>query len=142
MYLFGGVAIGVYNAGTDGGLSGTGRADNALKYEFFKNKFYVGMQGQFCGLTDHDQFFADAFSMASYYDISKTLKLGVSYSKVLDSVEKPLINQPKIDDDFLSFLVDLKKKNLHFGVMAIFFNNHEKINDSTFYNGWGFETNL
>ena len=142
MYIFGGVAIGVYNAGTDGGLSGTGRADQAVKYEFYKDNFYIGIQGQFRNLTDNNKYFADAYSVATYYDIKKTVKLGVSYSKVLDGIANPSPKQPIIDDEMLSFLVDFNKNNLHFGIMGIFFNNHEKTNDSTFYNGWGIEYNL
>ena len=33
--IFGGEAVGVYNAATDGGATGTGRADNALQTEFY-----------------------------------------------------------------------------------------------------------
>jgi len=142
MYIFGADAIGVYNAGTDGGVSGTGRADQAAKYELFKGNFFFGFQGQFRNITDNDQYFADAFAAASYYNIPGIIKFGLSYSKVFDGVEEPEPNQPMIDDEMLALLLDHQSKNFHFGVMAMIFNNHEKTNEGEFYKGWGVEYNL
>ncbi len=43
MYFGGGYGISVYSAGTDGGISGTGRPDQVLKYEFKRENFYFGL---------------------------------------------------------------------------------------------------
>lgn len=142
MYIFGGDAIGVYSAGTDGGISGTGRADQAAKYELFKGDFYFGFQAQFRDISDNDKYFADAYSTAAYYSIPNIIKLGVSYSKVLDGIIEPLPNQPTIDDEMFAILIDHQTENFHFGIMGMIFNNHEKTNDGIFYKGWGIEYNL
>jgi len=142
MYIFGGDAIGVYNAGTDGGISGTGRADQAAKYELFKGNFYFGFQAQFRNISDNDKYFADAFSTAAYYEIPNIIKLGISYSKVMDGMLKPEPNQAAIDDEMLSVLIDHKDENFHFGIMGMVFNNHEKSNDGIFFKGWGVEYSL
>ncbi|SHH27950.1 porin [Ferrimonas marina] len=42
----GGLASGTYNFGTDGGLSGTGRADSAIQYRYDINNFHLGLQYQ------------------------------------------------------------------------------------------------
>ena len=138
MYLGGGYGIGVYSAGTDGGISGTGRADQVLKYEFISDKFYFGAQSQFRNISVNDQFFADSYGFASYYKIG-FLKLGASYNKVLDGVEYPTPTQAKINDELIAVLIDYRKENIHFGIMPELFTNHEKNNLDSFYTGYGFE---
>ncbi|QIZ77195.1 porin [Ferrimonas lipolytica] len=44
--LTGGMALGVYNFNTDGGVSGTGRADTALQYRNNWGNWYLGLQYQ------------------------------------------------------------------------------------------------
>jgi len=141
MYLGGGYAIGVYNAGTDGGISGTGRADQAIKYEFTSKKFYFGAQAQFRDISVNDQFFADSYGFASYYKFG-ILKLGASYNKVLDGVEYPTVTQAKINDELITGLIDFKFDNFHLGIMPEYFVNHEKTNIDTFYTGYGMEYSL
>jgi predicted porin len=98
MYIGGGFAIGVYNAGTDGGVSGTGRADQVAKYELKRDKFYIGLQSQFRDISENDKLFADAFSIAMMYNFS-VVKIGGSYSKVLDGVDEPELGSAKINDE-------------------------------------------
>ena len=141
MYMFGGMAIGVYNAGTDGGPSGTGRADQAVKYELFKKQFYFGAQAQFRTISENDRYFADTYGAATYYDFNG-FKVGLSYNKVLDGVEEPIYGAAKINDEFLALLLDYKKGDFHFGIMPQIFNNHEKTDEEVFFKGYGFETNL
>jgi len=137
-YFGGGIGFGVYNAGTDGGISGTGRADQALKYELNVDNFYFGLQGQFRNETVNDMFFADTYGVATSYDFS-FVKIGVSYNKVLDGVENPIEIEAKIDDELVALLVDFKRKNWHFGFMPEYFVNHELNNEGVFYKGWGGE---
>ncbi len=141
MYLGGGYGIGVYNAGTDGGISGTGRADQSVKYEFTDNHFYFGAQAQMRNISDNNQFFADSYGFASYYKLG-ILKLGASYNKVLDGVEHPLVTQAKINDELITALIDLRLDNFHFGIMPEYFVNHEKTDIDTFYTGYGMEYSI
>ncbi|MEN8138244.1 MAG: porin [Bacteroidota bacterium] len=141
MYIFGGDAIGVYNAGTDGGPSGTGRADQSIKYEFSNDRFYVGVQGQFRNFSSNNVKFADAAGISSYYDF-RIFKFGLSYNKVFDGVEVPIPGETKTDDEFFSALIDVNRENFHFGILGNIFNNHEKDNSGEFFKGWGVEYNL
>ena len=141
MYMFGGMAIGVYNAGSDGGPSGTGRADQSLKYELFKGHFYFGAQAQIRDISDNNRHFIDTYGAATYYDFSG-FKIGLSYNRVLDGVEKPTKGAAKINDEFLAVLIDYNKANFHFGILPQIFNNHEKTDEDDFFKGYGFETNL
>ena len=47
LLALGGVASGIYNAGTDGGATGTGRADNALQLRSGEGNFQWGLQAQY-----------------------------------------------------------------------------------------------
>ena len=141
MYMFGADAIGVYNAGTDGGPSGTGRADQVLKYEITLNDLWIGVQGQFRNTSVNTVHFADTYGAAIMYDF-KVVKLGMSYNKVQDGVLEPKFGEASIDDEYIAALVDFKRENFHFGILAEAFNNHEKNDTNAFFNGWGIEYNL
>jgi len=141
MYMFGGDAIGVYNAGTDGGPSGTGRADQSLKYEIMINNLWIGLQGQFRDFSKNSVYFTDSYGAAVMYDF-KFVKIGMSYNKVLDGVDDPIHGEAKINDEYVAALVDFSRENFHFGILAQAFNNHEKNDTSAFFNGWGIEYNL
>ncbi len=141
MYMGGAFGIGVYNAGTDGGVSGTGRADQSVKYEFDYKSFYIGVQSQFRDISTNDKAFSDAFGATTSYDF-KPVKIGVSYNKVFDGIDDPQVGEAKTGDEFLSFLIDYKRENFHFGVMTEFFNNHEITDEGDFYCGWGIEYSL
>ena len=137
-YFGAGIGIGVYNAGTDGGISGTGRADQALKYELNVEKFYFGLQGQFRNETVNDQFFADTYGVASSYDFD-FVKIGASYNKVLDGVEAPVEIESKINDELVAILIDFKRKNWHLGIMPEYFVNHELNDQGEYIKGFGGE---
>ena len=141
MYMFGAFAIGVYNAGTDGGPSGTGRADQAVKYELEKENYYLGIQGQFRNTSHKGRMFADAFSAATSYKLG-AIKIGVSYSKVFDGVDSVTHGEAKINDEMVAGFFGFDKKNIHFAVIAQFFNNHEYTDLKQFYKGYGIEYNL
>ncbi len=141
MYIFGADAIGVYNAGTDGGPSGTGRADQAIKYELFEGNYYLGIQGQFRNTSSNDKKFADAFAAATYYDFNG-LKIGASYAKVFDGVDSVTHGEAKINDEMIAGYIAYNKKNIHFAIIGQFFNNHEFTDQKKFFKGYGIEYSL
>ena len=141
MYMFGADAIGVYNAHTDGGPSGTGRANQAMKYEYTKPNYYIGLQGTFRSINQNDNKFADAIAAATYYDFNG-LKLGFSYAKVFDGADSVTHGEAKLNDEMFAGFLGFDKKNFHFAVIAQFFNNHEVTDLNKFYNGYGIEYNL
>jgi len=141
MYLGGGYGIGVYSAGTDGGISGTGRGDQMLKYEYTSDRFYFGAQGQFRNISSNDKFFTDSYGFASYYKLGH-FKIGGSYNKVLDGVEVPTETQAKINDELITLFIDYRTENFHFGIIPEYFVNHEKNDVDSFYSGYGMEYSL
>ncbi|MCK5825001.1 MAG: porin [Ichthyobacteriaceae bacterium] len=151
MYMFGGDALGVYNAGTDGGVSGTGRADQALIYEYRSDdKFYLGLQSQYRNFEVSDRnnyvvnnkMFSDVLGIASTYKFFNTLKIGASFTKVFDGVENPIDGQTKIGDQLASFLIDFRKDNFQFALISNAFDNHEKTDLGKFYSGYSFEYHI
>jgi len=141
MYMFGGDAMGVYNAQTDGGPSGTGRADQAVKYELNKGNYYIGLQGQFRDVSPNDNKFADAFAAATSYDFNG-LKIGFSYAKVFDGVDSVTHGEAKVNDEMIAGFIGYDKKNFHFAIIGQYFNNHEVTDNLVFYKGYGIEYNL
>ena len=146
MYMFGGDAIGVYNAGTDGGSSGTGRADQSMKYEYTSDKFYIGVQSQFYdSLADSISGFG-ASSIASYYIIGN-VKVGASYSHTFDGIKNPQHGESIYGDQYASLYVGYTKEDFFMGILASKFNQHEKYHDivtgkDVYYDGLAIEYNL
>ena len=95
---YGGDASGTYNAGTDGGISGTGRAETAMQY---RNKFgpvAIGLQAQFRSRTDAARRFADSVGASVVTDVLPHFNGGVAINYVRDGVDQPEPNQPKRGD--------------------------------------------
>jgi predicted porin len=95
---YGGDASGTYNAGSDGGISGTGRAETAMQY---RNKFgpvAIGLQAQFRSRTDAARRFADSVGGSVVTDILPHFNGGVAFNYVRDGVDEPEPNQPKRGD--------------------------------------------
>lgn len=94
---FGGEATATYNSGTDGGYTGTGRADGALVYrKSFRDAVDLGLQVQMRDLGD-EQFF-DGYGVSARVRLSPRLDLGASYVRAaLDTDIKNLV--AGFDDD-------------------------------------------
>jgi predicted porin len=54
--VYGGAGLSVYAAGTDGGATGSGRADNAIVWRNERGKFSYGVQTQLKVTTDDDDY--------------------------------------------------------------------------------------
>lgn len=78
--VFGGQASATYVAGTDGGTSGTGRADQVVLYSNkFARVFQFGAQGQFRGANLPQAFNGFGFSLQA--TVNPELKIGGAYNK-------------------------------------------------------------
>jgi len=88
--VFGGDTAGVFNAGTDGGASGTGRADEVLQtrlyLDIFKGlrikPFNLNVQyqrNQSIALVD-DSYFGDQFGTSAWFETEAGWGLGVAYN--------------------------------------------------------------
>ena len=78
--VFGGISTATYVAGTDGGQSGTGRADQTVLYHLnFAKNFDFGAQGQLRTADTPQAFNGFGFSMQA--KVSPKLQIGGAYNK-------------------------------------------------------------
>ena len=73
--VFGGGASATYTAGTDGGYTGTGRADQALTYRNSTGRFSYGAQFQF--LNSNNNRWLDGLAVNLQVQLSEQFKLGM-----------------------------------------------------------------
>ena len=92
--VFGATATGTYNAGTDGGGSGTGRADNSFKYQSYR-KVALGLQAQDNGLIPltNDQKYDAGLGGSLTWEVSQQWSVGAAYnSAFIDELDQELID--------------------------------------------------
>lgn len=132
---FGGKAIGVWNI-ADGGVSGTGRANQVFQFTYKKNGLSIGVQGQARQISENSEAI-DTYGFGANYTI-QGFTLGIGYNKVLDGVEEPEPNQAKEGDE--AFIVSASYEKNRFTVAASYasLNQHQKTG-STFYDATGIE---
>jgi predicted porin len=76
--VFGAKGSATYNAGTDGGPTGTGRADSAAVYRVTLGPVQLGVQAQFLQSRSAP---VDALAGSVVYDFGCGLKLGMAYDR-------------------------------------------------------------
>jgi predicted porin len=75
--VFGARGSSTYNAGTDGGQTGGGRADSALVYRVALGALRLGAQAQFLDATSR---VLDGFAGSAVYDLGAGVRVGAAYS--------------------------------------------------------------
>ncbi len=139
---FGGEACGQYNAGTDGGVSGTGRANRAsiLDFKFAGLEFAIQGQGRAISVNDKKAF--DAYGLALLYSVGG-FTVGATYNEVRDGLENPMPDQAHIGDKAICGALSYQNDRLTIAFSHARLLKHEKvqINDSTdyYYDGTGNE---
>ena len=96
---FGGEAQGSFPGGTDGGVSGSGRAANSMQVRSSIKNFKVGLQAQFRDMSEGDVKFADTWAASLIYANPSGISLGLAYNKVRDGIEDPNPIQTKNGDE-------------------------------------------
>jgi predicted porin len=137
--FFGAAASGAYAAGTDGGISGTGRADQALQYRFAHGLFKFGLQAQLRNVTENNQSFADTWGVSVNYQFKEGVTLGAAYNEVRDGVLEPEPEQPKAGDRAAILGVRWQDDRNYYAVTFTDFHNHEKDDQGGFFSGIGWE---
>jgi predicted porin len=137
--FFGGAASGTYAAGTDGGVSGTGRADQALQYRFAISHFKFGLQAQIRNETDNDQSVADTWGISTNYQFDEGITLGAAFNQVRDGVLDPEPEQPKLGDQALILGARWQNETSYCAATYTDFENHEKDDQQRFFSGHGWE---
>jgi len=148
----GGDASGVFNAGTDGGPTGTGRADNALQtrvsLDFLPHKvfkpFELHIQAQkgnaipFGGDAEYGTTIGVSSVMAT--DTSFTLGLAYNHAEV-DLNVNPSLRDVGLMGDARSMLIGARAfgERWYSGIVLAKMKNHEATDEGIYFDGWGSE---
>jgi len=140
--IFGAEAVGVYNFGTDGGFSGTGRAEQAIQYNWSNDKFTIGLQYQATEeIIDLGGFneeplesevnFTDSFGFSLLYKAPYNLGFGFGYNKAKISLVQQSNISASVDDIVVTGHITyshLRAKGFQMALVFADMENHE-IND-------------
>jgi len=88
-FLFGARASATFIGGTDGGQTGTGRADQSMIYRNKIGKFYIGLQTELRGGSNNKAI--DGYGFSTQYEITENFKAGIAFNRAL-------LNNSLIDD--------------------------------------------
>ncbi len=142
LYEFGGDAQGTYPNGTDGGISGTGRAGNSLQYRNKIGPIKIALQIQnrhnFNNQKNNKKF-ADTYGASLLCVTKPGISFGIAFNKVRDGVNKPDINQPKKGDEAAIAGIMFQNSNLTIGSIYSVFSNHATDNLGNYFSGYGYE---
>lgn len=132
-------AQGSFPAGTDGGVSGTGRADQCFRYQTPTHPLKFAFQVQNRQISSNARKGADTFGASLIWDLSTGFSLGAAYNEVRDGVPTPDLTQPKEGDR--AFIFGLKYSRGPWYVASAYsrFFNHDKDDRGTWYSGRGAE---
>jgi len=150
--IFGGRASATYVGGSDGGASGTGRANQSIIYRNQFGNLYLGAQAQVRGGNNNK--FIDGYGFSAQYQIEKEFFIGASINQAF--LSNALINEHQIiglngqptyyaagikyqgEKLFLSALGAIQK-NGDFSEGAYFNSNDMVINPTVVFDAKGFE---
>jgi outer membrane protein N len=143
--VFGASAQGTYNFGTDGGFSGTGRAEQAIQYKVNYQNISFGAQYLVSDdvistdntTGDADGFsvkFNDSYGFSVIYQAPYDIGLGFAYNKAqislvadVDQIPNP-IQSPKVDDELITAHMTYRtygSLGLHVALVFTDMTNHE-----------------
>ena len=146
-------AVGTFNAQTDGGATGTGRADGVLQslayIDFLPakwkvNPFNLNIQFQSSqpipGVEGVD--YQYAFGLSAVLDSTEDYTLGIAYNRArIDDLENPVVQAAGIKGDAEAILVGARwfDDKRYIGFTAARLLNHETTDEGTYFDGWGSE---
>jgi len=139
MPFLAGAGTGVYPAGTDGGIAGTGRADQALQYRQPVGPFNITAQLQFRNLTENSSSFVDTFSASVVHQWNERIYVGGAFNMVLDGVAEPESDEPQEGDRAAIFGGRYKADRLYAAGTLSIFRNHETDDQGRYFSGFGVE---
>ena len=139
MPFFAGEGTGVYAAGSDGGVSGTGRADNALQFRDVIGIFKYTAQIQIRNETDNNQLLADTVGGSVTWKGSERTQVGGAFNLVRDGVPDPGDDQPREDDRAFILGYRYQDDDFYTAATVTLFNNHDRDNLGVYFSGSGFE---
>ena len=146
-------AVGTFNAQTDGGATGTGRADQVLQTQAYidflpqqwkVNPFNLNIQLQsgqpIPGVEGVE--YRYAFGLSAVIDSTENYTLGVAYNQArVDDLENAAVQAAGIKGDAEALVVGARwfdeQRYIGFSVARLL--NHETTDEGTYFDGWGSE---
>jgi predicted porin len=117
--IFGGEAAGVYNAGTDGGATGTGRADDVLQIKLYTSSlkalrikpFNLNLQYQQGQPIPHveGKKYGKAWGASAWLESQNDFGVGIAWNQaIIDDLEDPVIRGAGISGDARALAVSFR----------------------------------
>jgi predicted porin len=140
--LWSGAATGAFGAGTDGGISGTGRAEQALQYREARGPVNVALQMQSRNSSPNNRAWVDAWGTSAIVGKASGFSLGAAYNEVRDGVANPNPNQPQLGDKAAIFGLRYRADRFYAATTLSLSKQHEVDDLGRRFDGTGFELAL
>jgi len=149
----GGDASGTYNAGTDGGATGTGRAQGVVQTRLHLGKlpeiigikpFNLNLQvqhGEPIPLVDGEHY-GTAVGLSAIHQIRPDLALGIAYNIAeINDLDNPAIRDAGLDGNAQAMLVGTRQfgEKWYLGTVVSRLLNQDTTDQGTYFDGWGWE---
>ncbi len=150
---FGADASGTFNAQTDGGATGTGRADNVLQsriaIDFLPEKLKIkpfnlhlqAQPGQSIPDTDGVKY-KYSFGLSGTLETEGEFNLGIAYNQaVVDNDDLPALRLKGITGDARALVMGTRVfgDKIYIATTVAFLENHETTDEGIYFDGWGWE---
>jgi outer membrane protein N len=140
--LWSGTATGAFAAGTDGGVSGTGRSEQALQYREARGPVSVALQMQSRASSPNDRSWVDVWGASGVVGKAQGLSLGAAYNEVRDGVASPNPNQPQLGDKAAIFGLRYRADRFYAATTLAISEQHEVDDLGRRFDATGFELAL
>lgn len=149
----GGDASGTYNAGTDGGATGTGRAQSVIQTRLHIGKlpevigikpFNLNLQvqhGEPIPLVDGAHY-GTAVGLSAIHQIDPDFALGIAYNIAeINDLDDPAIRAAGLDGNAQAILLGTRHfgEKWYLGTVVSRLLNHDTTDQGTYFDGWGWE---
>jgi predicted porin len=145
-------ASGTYNAGTDGGPTGTGRADRVLQtrmlIDFLPQRwfkpFHLNLQvqhGEPVPQVDGVDY-GTAFGASAVLNTKRGYTLGIAYNRAdITNEGDPVVRGAGIDGDAEAFIIGTRGfgERWYLATVVSRLENHETTGAGIYFDGWGWE---
>ncbi|MEE4216743.1 MAG: porin [Xanthomonadales bacterium] len=150
--IFGGDAAGVYNAGTDGGATGTGRSDDAIQTNVFLDfsrwahikPFKLNAQYQHGESIPHAEGlnYGSAYSLSAWFETRQNIGFGLAWHDAgIDSADRSALSAIGIDGDAQALALAFKAYGDRWlaSLVLVDMKNLETTDQDLYFDGRGVE---
>lgn len=146
-------AVGTFNANTDGGATGTGRADRVFQTRAFMDFLPVTWDVQPFNLNVQLQNgqpvprvegvnYSNAIGLSAVFELTDDYSFGIAYNRAqIDDLENPAVLAAGIQGNAEALLFGARwfDEQWYLGITMARLKNHETTDKGTYFIGWGSE---